>query len=374
MHRNSYYFFVYLVIIQAILLCLHWFIYTTAIVLLRVEYPPLAAFLKYAIFSLAFGFVLASVLASKYKNRTVRWLYTAAATWMGLFYFLFMASFLGWIAFDFFIPPDAARIFTTALFILSVVIAIRGVVGAFRPGITNISFEFPNLPQNWQGKTAVFISDIHAGQIRGRRFVNYVVDRINEINPEIVLIGGDFYDGLAVDLGAVTEPLSRLKAPRGTYFVTGNHERYGGGAPYPDILKKFGVKVLKNETVNVAGLWISGVDYADTHKTEDGKKILEEMCSRNPKGPHIFLRHAPEHICQTEKTGFSVQLSGHTHGGQVFPLNIISSIIYRGHNYGLKRYKNLSVYTSSGAGTWGPPLRVGTKSEIVAIKLLSRLA
>jgi len=360
-----------LLVIQVIFLFMHWFIYETLILLLHIESPFAVALLRYSLLFLAFSFTLASLLAIKYKNAAARWFYILGSVWAGVLYFLFIASFFGWIAFDFILSPDYAVLVTGALFALAIAIAIYGVVNARRPRVTNISFVLPSLPAGWAGKTAVFVSDVHAGHVRHRRFVEEVVEKINEINPSAVFIGGDFYDGLAVDLDAVTEPLSRLTAPLGVYFVTGNHEQLRDDTPYTDTLRKFGVRVVHNEVLDVGGLQVVGADYGTTRKKTDYKKMLAGL-NLDPDRPSILLRHVPNYMRHAENRGISVQLSGHTHNGQVFPLDIISAIIYKRHHRGLKKYKSLSVYTSSGAGTWGPPLRVGTKSEMVVIKFLDR--
>jgi len=371
MPSNKYRFFAYLLFIQVALLCMHWFVYTTLILLLHIENPVLAAFLKYTLLFLAISFISASVLAMRYKNKIVTWFYAVASTWMGFFYFLFIASFFSWIAFDFFLRPSDAEIFTGLLLSLALVVSVRGVIKTRELTVTRISMRLPNLPQSWAGKTAVFISDIHAGHIYNRKFVNRLVEKINGINPDIVLIAGDFYDGLAVDLTAVTEPLSRLKTKHGVYFVTGNHEQFGNDAPYLNALKKAGVKVLDNEIADIDGLQLIGVDHASTEKRKDYEEILGKLGLEAGR-PSILLRHVPDHIRLTEKAGISAQLSGHSHNGQVFPLDLISAAIYRKFHYGPRKYKNLSVYTSSGTSTWGPPLRVGTKSEMVVINFQNR--
>jgi predicted MPP superfamily phosphohydrolase len=186
------------------------------------------------------------------------------------------------------------------------------------------------------------------------------------MHPDIVFIGGDLYDGVAVDLDKTIEPFSKVSAPYGTYFITGNHEEFSDNAPYLQAIRRVGIHVLNNKKVDLDGLQIIGVDYRDSRREEQFRTILQRM-GIDPHKPSILLKHAPLNLRVAREQGISLQLSGHTHQGQVFLFRFVTSKVYQGYDYGLKWFGDLLVYTSSGAGTWGPPMRIDTKPEIVVI-------
>jgi len=192
---------------------------------------------------------------------------------------------------------------------------------------------------------------------------------VNNLNPDILFIGGDLYDGLAVDLDQMAEPFSRIPTPNGTYFITGNHEEFSDNTPYLQAGRRGGIRVLYNEMIDLNGLQIIGVDYRDSRDENRFKTILQQM-GIDLRKPSILLEHAPLHIRVAEEQGISLLLSGHTHRGQVFLFRWITSLVYGGYDFGLNRFGNLIIYTSSGAGTWGPPMRIDTKPEIVVIKFV----
>jgi predicted MPP superfamily phosphohydrolase len=164
----------------------------------------------------------------------------------------------------------------------------------------------------------------------------------------------------------VIKPFSRISVPYGIYFITGNHEEFYDNTPYLQAVRRAGIHVLDNEKVELDGLQIIGVDYRDSRREEQFRAILEEM-NLDPQKPSILLKHAPLHLQVAREHRISFQLSGHTHQGQVFLLRFITSMAYQGYDYGLNCFGDLLVYTSSGAGTWGPPMRLDTKPEIVVI-------
>jgi predicted MPP superfamily phosphohydrolase len=172
-----------------------------------------------------------------------------------------------------------------------------------------------------------------------------------------------------VDRDKVIEPFSRLSAPYGIYFITGNHEEFNDNTKYLQAVRRAGMRVLYNEKVELEGLQIIGVDYGDTRREEPFRSILKNVGIDRLK-PSILLKHAPFHLQVAKDHGITLQLSGHTHQGQVFLFRFITSRVYQGYDYGLKWFEDLLVYTSSGAGTWGPPVRVDTNPEIVVIKFM----
>jgi hypothetical protein len=251
---------------------------------------------------------------------------------------------------------------------LALMTSLYGFVNGAIIRTTRIHLQLPNLPEHWKGKTAIWVSDTHLGSVRNYRFAQQVASMVQNLRPDIVFIGGDLFDGEQVDLDKIIEPFSRISSPHGLYFITGNHEEFYDNTPYLKAVRRAGIRVLYNEMINVDGLQIIGVDYMDSRREDQFRMIMQNMGIDRHK-PSILLKHAPVHLQVAEEQGISAQLSGHTHHGQVFLFRFITSQVYQGYDYGLKKFGDLSVYTSSGTGTWGPPMRIDTKPEIVVITL-----
>jgi predicted MPP superfamily phosphohydrolase len=356
-------------IVQSILFLGHWFLYRTLVRFLGVTNPAKLLTLKVVLGLLSVSLVLTSFLAFRYSNVLVRCLYTTAASWLGIFYLFILASMLCWIFYGLaklvHFPLDR-KILIEILIGFALVASLYGFINAGMIRMTRISIQLPHLPEKWKGKTAVWVSDTHLGQVRGYGFAQHLAAKIESLHPDIVFIGGDLYDGVAVDLDKTIEPFSEISTPYGTYFITGNHEEFSDSTPYLQAVRRAGIKVLYNEKVELDGLQIIGVDYRDSRKEEQFRTILQSM-GIDPHKPSILLKHAPLNLQVAREQGISLQLSGHTHQGQAFLFRWITSKVYRGYDYGLKWFGNLLVYTSSGAGTWGPPMRIDTKPEIVVI-------
>jgi predicted MPP superfamily phosphohydrolase len=359
-------------IVQSILFSGHWFLYRTLVRFLGVISPAKLMTLKVGLGLLSVSLVLTHFLAFGYSNFLVRCLYTSAASWLGIFYLFVLASILCWIfcglAKLFHFPLDK-KILMEVLIGIALGVSLYGFINSGMIRITRISLQLPHLPGPWKGKTAVWVSDTHLGQVRNYGFAHHMATLIQSLNPDIVFVGGDLYDGVAVDLDRVIEPFSRISAPYGTYFITGNHEEFYDNTKYLQAVRRAGIRVLYNEMVDLDGLQIIGVDYRDSTREEQFRAILQEM-GIDPHKPSILLKHAPLNLEVAKDQRISLQLSGHTHKGQVFLFRFITSWVYRGYDYGLKWFGDLLVYTSSGAGTWGPPMRIDTKPEIVVITFL----
>jgi len=152
------------------------------------------------------------------------------------------------------------------------------------------------------------------------------------------------------------------------YFVGGNHDDYGGRDAYFAALRGVGMRVLDNETVDLHGLQLVGVHDREIHDPEAYRAVLERAGVDRGRAS-ILLAHRPENLAVPEKAGISLQLSGHTHQGQFWPWTLVARRVHGAFAYGLNRFGGMEVFTSSGAGTWGPPLRLGTRSEVVLIRL-----
>jgi predicted MPP superfamily phosphohydrolase len=298
--------------------------------------------------------------------------YTIAASWLGILYLFILAATLSWIFYGLaklFHFPLNHKLWIEILMGIALMASLYGFINSGVIRTTRMNLQLPNLPGHWKGKTAVWVSDTHLGQVRNYRFVRRIATMVENLNPDILFIGGDLYDGEAVDLDQMAEPFSRIPTPNGTYFITGNHEEFFDNTPYLQAVRRAGIRVLYNEMVDLNGLQIIGVDYRDSRDETQLKKILQKMGIDRYK-PSILLEHAPLHLQVAEEQGISLLLSGHTHHGQVFLFRWITSLVYDGYDYGLKRFGDLIIYTSSGAGTWGPPMRLDTIPEIVVIQFI----
>ena len=362
-------FVLFISIVQSILFLGHWFLYRTLVRFFGVAAPSKVLTLKAALGLLSVSLVLTSFLAFRYSNPLIRWVYTAAASWLGILYLLILASFLCWTFYGLaklFHLPMNREILIEILIGIAMAASFYGFINAGVTRTTRINVQLPHLPDHWKRKTAVWVSDTHLGQVRNDGFARHIAAEVKNMHPDIVFIGGDLYDGLAVDLDKTIEPFSKISAPYGTYFITGNHEEFSDNAPYLQAIRRVGIHVLNNEKVDLDGLQIVGVDYRDSRREEQFRTILQRM-GIDPHKPSILLKHAPLNLRVAREQGISLQLSGHTHQGQVFLFRFITSRVYQGYDYGLKWFGDLLVYTSSGAGTWGPPMRIDTKPEIVVI-------
>jgi len=359
-------------IIQSILFLGHWFLYRTLVRFFGLANPSAPLTLRAAMALLSISLVATSFLAFRYSNLPVRWLYTGAASWLGIVYLLILAAIISWVLYGlaklFHFPLDR-KILIEILIVLALMASVYGFINGGLIRITRISLPLPNLPNHWKGKTAVWVSDTHLGQVRNNGFSQKIASMVQNLKPDIVFIGGDLYDGVAVDRNKVIEPFSRISAPYGSYFITGNHEEFSDNSIYLQAVRRAGIRILYNEKMDLDGLQIIGVGYRDSRNKNQFKRILQEMGIDRLK-PSILLKHSPFDLEVAKEEGISLQLSGHTHQGQVFLFRMITSRVYQGYDYGLKWFGDLLVYTSSGAGTWGPPMRLDTKPEIVVITFI----
>jgi hypothetical protein len=248
----------------------------------------------------------------------------------------------------------------------SVALSIYGIINARATRITEIKVSLPNLPEFWKGKSAVMVSDLHLGQVLRTGFAQKIVNMINRENPEIVFIPGDFYDGVHTNFQNLADEFKKISAPQGIYFCSGNHEMFAGYGKCEQALKNAGIKILENQKTEINGLQIAGVSY--THDIMPDLNATLKKLSLDKNKPSVLLKHVPLQLKEVQEAGFNLVLCGHSHRGQVWPGNLVTKRYFKGFNYGLKSLKNLLVYTSSGAGTWGPPMKILSKPEIVKIE------
>ena len=358
-----------IVIVQSILLLAHWFLYATWISFHPALAPGTRILLQIAFPIAAVSFVAATALAWRYFNWMLRIFYVISAVWVGLASLCLFAAASSWIVLGIVRLAGlhlAANQIADALFAATVVIGFYGVANAARVRVNRITIKLPNLPAPWRGRTAALVSDMHLGHVRNVGFVRRIVAQLNQLHPDVVFIAGDMYDGTRVTAGPLAEPWSSLSVPLGALFVTGNHEEFTSRAKYLDAVSNAGIRVLNNEKIEIEGLQIVGVHYRETADPPRFRALLHKAAI-SPERPSILLVHAPHRLPIAEEAGISLQLCGHTHGGQFPPASWITSRIYGPYVHGLNRFGQMLVLTSWGVGTWGPPLRLGTNPEILLL-------
>ena len=369
-HRER--FVVFIAAIQAILLLAHYFLYETWMFRHIVAVPAETVGRTHhwiACHQLCCGFPARLLLHQRSScARFIRpppygWDFSASFFWplscRGLFspWPAWQALFLNF------------HLLVQILFGVAAVVGFYGLFNAHWTRITRIKVELENLPGTWRGRKAALVSDVHLGHVRNGNFLRRLIGKILQEEPDAIFIAGDLYDGTAIDAARAAAPLSQLTAPHGVYFVAGNHEQFGDDTKYLKAIAAAGVRVLHNETVEVDGLQIVGVPYRNATQNGSLDRILRSL-HLDHRRASILLTHAPDYPEVAEAAGVSLQLSGHTHLGQFIPWSWMARRMYRQFVYGLSRIGKMQVFTSSGAGTWGPPLRLGSNPEIVMLEFV----
>jgi uncharacterized protein len=279
-------------------------------------------------------------------------------------------------------PADPERRLTLSRIVGGGVALVAGGAGvvAVRSGLgelvtREVEVELGRLPRALSGTTIVQLTDLHVGPTIRRDFVERVVEHSNLLEPDLIAITGDLVDGSVDELREHVAPLGRLRAKHGVFFVTGNHEYYSGVSQWCAELTRLGIRVLRNERVEIrdrdAVFDLAGVD--DYSSARFGKKpdLERALGNRDQSRELVLLAHQPRHILEAERYGVGLQLSGHTHGGQLWPWNYLVRL-QQPVVSGLARIGRALVYVSNGTGYWGPPMRLGAPAEITRVVLLAR--
>jgi predicted MPP superfamily phosphohydrolase len=350
----------------------HFIVYKSILIVFNITNIYLINTLRILLSVGTVSFVLATLIAQSSYTKIGSIFYKGSAIWLGTLYFLFLASLIILIIFGinslFSWSPTTVRIIGIFLFIIAIGFSIYGVINSYQIKTTKYTVFLDNLSENWNNKNILMFSDSHFGNVRNINFARKLVKKINEQNPELVIIAGDYYDGPPTNDKEIAMSLKGINAEKGIYFAPGNHEDYGDISEFNSSLASAGVVVLSNKIVNVDGLQIAGVDYTTG---SDNTLLINTLKSLNISKdiPKILIKHAPNNLSAVESLGFDLVLSGHVHNGQVWPGPWIVKKLFKEFSYGLNYLNKMSVITSSGVGTWGPTQRVGTQSEIVLINL-----
>jgi uncharacterized protein len=340
-----------------------------------------------AIVVLGIAMWAAMPLARVLPRSTMRPISIVAFTWLGLLFLLVMsfavADVVRLIAHlanrgD---APDASRrvlvgrAMAAGVGLLATGAAAWGVRSALgEVMIRRHRVPLKRLPAGMDGLTIAQLTDVHVGPTIGRDFIEKIVARTNALKPDVIVITGDLVDGDVETLREHTAPLAKLSAPLGVYFVTGNHEYYSGADAWLEELVRLGIRPLRNERVELR----RGDDVIDLAGVDDwtskqfgrghGHDLERAMKGRDPQREVVLLAHQPKSIVEAAKLGVGLQLSGHTHGGQIFPWNFFVRL-QQPYVAGLHQHGDAFIYVSRGTGYWGPPMRVGIPAEIAHLTL-----
>ena len=361
----------------------HYLIYHSAVRAFAIEPGTLRKIMLGLVFFLSASFPLAILLVKIGQNWFSGGFFVLAALWMGLFFNLLLAAGLGWLV------AAVSKLDPRWIFIgaasLALLFTAYGVWKARHPRVRGIEVVIEGLPEGWRGRKIVHLSDLHLGHANGAGFMRGVVRQVNATKPDVVVITGDLFDGMGGDFNACVPVIDGLEARHGVFFVGGNHEIYSESGP---IISKTRLRVLDSEVVEVEGLQIAGVAYPGLSSETDLEKFRQELKTDRPS---ILLFHTPTDIIQrgegeaakhfstywtpdtacalNRELGVDLQLSGHTHAGQIFPFGLLSRLLYNGRDRGLHKDGSFSLFVSTGTGTFGPPMRTSGRSEIVEIVL-----
>jgi uncharacterized protein len=341
--------------------------------------------------------IIGTPLANRLAPRVGRILAWPGFVWMGMMFILAVILFgtdilrwlVGWLArlsSQSAIVDPSRRVFTARVLAGGALATVVGVAAAAvsatrgRVAAKRVEVVLDRLPPSADGMRIVQVCDMHVGGLLGRSFVEQVVETCNQLAPDVIAIVGDLVDGSIEELRPVIAPMADLRARHGVFFVTGNHEYYSssGARAWMEEIGRMGIRVLDSERVPIgsadAGFDLAGVpDHGAGRFPREGppENIPQAMAGRDPARAVVLLAHQPIAIWEAARQGVDLQLSGHTHGGQIWPWGAMVRL-QQPFIRGLARLHDTQIYVSCGTGFWGPPMRLGAPAEITEIVLRAK--
>lgn len=304
------------------------------------------------------SYPVAAMIERVVSNTATRIFYTGASAWMGIsFYLLTFVIIYALISIVFRIPGEIAGIIIVGL---TAILSAYSLINSLYLNINEIDIPLSHLKDDMK---VVQLSDIHIGSIRNSSYMEKIVEKTNKIDPEMIFITGDMVDGSARLHTNTFNAINKLKAP--VFFITGNHETYEGLDEVFRVLRNTHMHVLRDEMVECNGIQIIGVEYS--FEVNHMENVLAKLKIDTEK-PSIILYHLPRELKTVAKAGIGLQLSGHTHAGQMFPFNYLVRLMFK-YMHGIYKYDGTYLHVSPGTGTWGPPMRLGSRCEITVITL-----
>ena len=348
-------------------------------------YPFLKPYYLILFVVVAYSYIIAKVLYN-YLHPVIH----DAFIWIGSFWFAYLVYFIlflilvdfsRFVGFKFNLFPtsftenyELLKQITAAVIVFVVTLIIfTGYFNTRNINIRTLNIEIPTRTTKLSELNIVMAGDIHLSPINDEKFLSTIVARINSLNPDIVLFPGDIVDDKAEVLKRLNigESFKKIKSKYGVFASNGNHEFINGVEDADRFMRENGIEVLRDTVMMIDDAFIiSGrEDRSINNFTNNNRKSLDSILNGvDSSYPIILLDHTPVNLDHARKNGIDLQLSGHTHHGQMWPANIITNLIYE-ISWGYKKIRNTHYYVTSGAGTWGPPVRTGSRSEIVNIKV-----
>ncbi len=317
---------------------------------------------------LPFTYVLSFIAVRTSNSWFLSSLYVAINIVGGIVFYVFIGAvmlavilFIGYVT-----KTTIPHTISLSILLLSISLSVVGFIQS--QIIKTVSYEvvLPNAPSSWEGKRAVLVSDTHFSVINNKRFSEKVVKKIKHENPDMVFHAGDFYDGPKIILPPITDPWKELAKQYPVFYAPGNHEGYGDYTTFIQSIAATGAVVLEDTVTTYEGVSIAGLRYRDKGKSEETNAILSQL-ALNPTTSTILINHPPTFQKEILNYPIDLMVSGHTHNGQFWPMRYLVKRIYGKYTYGLQKDAALTTITTSGVGTFGPPLRLFNTPEIVVI-------
>lgn len=305
-------------------------------------------------------FFLSFSLLNNFQHNLLALFYIISAVLFALLSQLMLFGLLYYLISLFLKKKRWKKLTAQGLLILSSLFFILGIYNAFNARVKTVSLDNFNIE-----KKIVHLSDLHLGHIHGPTYLNRLVSQVNDLNADLIIISGDLFDGNDKEIDKFIEPLKEFKAP--TIFVFGNHDVYIFQEDVRRVIEEAGLIELSDKALVISDLEIIGFNYM-SHEDSNIRRGIESLLPEK-LSPRIVVNHVPVDYKEAHALEADLMLAGHTHRGQVFPISIITKLIYGKYAYGLSNYLDMLVYTSAGLGTWGPPIRTPFRGEIVLFEL-----
>jgi predicted MPP superfamily phosphohydrolase len=335
-----------------------------------------------ALFALCAAIPLMFMIRDSWPREVVTPISWIVYSWMGILFYLFVFALItdiGRLTAGLFgaLPQDAerrnflGRMIAGGIAGVAAVTGIGGILHARGFRIKTVEVALKNLPREASGYVIAQLTDVHIGPTIGRSYIEDVVRETNALGADMIVITGDLVDGSVEELREHAAPLAQLKARDGVWFVTGNHEYYSGADAWIEHIATLGIRTLRNERVDIRGVFdLAGIDDAKAlgMAPGHGPDLTKALADRDLGKPVVLLAHQPKAFPEAILAGVDLQLSGHVHGGQIIPFNWLVKL-EQPYLDGLHREGDSQIYVSPGTGYWGPPMRIGTTSEITRVVL-----
>lgn len=377
-------FLIFFSIVFTVYFSVHYYLFTR----LSMVFPGtqgLALYIKIGFWLLAFSFIAGRFLEKIWLSEFTMGVTIIGSYWLAaMLYFLLAVLLIDIIRLaDYYVPfmPSfiTGNLYVFKRYLIFSIITIIGILIAYghfnarKPVIRELTLTIPKHAGEISELDIALVSDLHLGSVLANKHLQRIVGKINGLEPDIIFMAGDVFDE---DLNPVIQKdlglgLKQLKAKLGVYAITGNHEYIGGVDPAVDYLEKHGIQMVRDSAVFIENsFYLIGREDRDKQRFsgKPRKDLPAIMTGVDKAYPSILMDHQPFTLNESLENGVDLHLSGHTHNGQIWPLNYIINAIYE-VGWGYVNKSGMHVYVSSGVGTWGPPVRIGTRPEIVHIRL-----